>query len=205
MLTRSSERGFTLIELLVTITILGVMVAMVMPSFSSMVQNSRLGSAAKSYSLGLQTARAEAIRHNTPVEFVLTDTPIGVNIETAAVASTTGKNWVVRYVDPASGPGYTKIEARGAQEGGGMVGTSPVQVEGVATAPAGAVFNGTISFNGLGAPVQGLGINLAVTNPAGGACASAGGPMRCQRVVVRPGGQVSVCDPTAALGDNRHC
>ena len=44
-----------------------------------------------------------------------------------------------------------------------------------------------------------------ITNPAGGACATAGGTMRCQQIRIRPGGQVFLCDPAAAVDDNRAC
>jgi type IV fimbrial biogenesis protein FimT len=48
---------------------------------------------------------------------------------------------------------------------------------------------------------------FAVTNPAGGACKTAGGdePMRCLNIVVTPGGRVRMCDPSVAGPDTRAC
>jgi type IV fimbrial biogenesis protein FimT len=201
MLTRAS-RGFTLIELLVTITIIGVMVALVMPSFSTMLQNGRLGAASKSYALGLQTARAEAIRRNLPVQFALTDTPLATGIENSAAVSPNGRNWVVRYIDPAASAAFTLVEAKSTLDSG-----TPVKVIGVATSPAGAVFDGTVTFNGFGATANSLAVQLDIQNNTA-ACATAGGgggPMRCQRIQVRAGGQVNQCDPIAAPGDSRYC
>lgn len=194
MLNRSPVRGFTLIELLVALTIVGIGVAMAMPSFSGMLQNAKLGSSTKSYLLGIQTARAEAIRRNLPVEFVLTSSPAASGA--AATPAANGQNWVVRVANPV-----TLIEAKSAQEGSGQSGGSSVLVAGTSS----GTFAGTVAFNGLGATTAGEAVTLDVTNPAGGDCVAAGGPMRCQRIQVRPGGQVHVCDPHAATGDSRAC
>jgi len=202
-------RGFTIIELMVALTILGIVVAMAIPTFGGMIQNSKIGSSAKSYQIGIQTARAEAIRRNLPVEFVLTQSAIAAGIENAAVPAANGQNWIVRYADaadPACGGAFCLVESKSAQEGSGQSsGTSSVLVSGAATAPSSATFTGILTFNGFGGTAGGETFVLAITNPAGGACAASGGPMRCQQIQVRPGGQVSVCDPNAPADDSRHC
>ena len=193
MLKRPSARGFTIIELMVGLTIVGVLLAMAGPSFGTFLQNSRLGTAAKSFYTGLQRARAEAVRLNLPVEFVVTDTPVDINIATAAASSPSGRNWVVRYQASASAP-FQLIEAKSALEGGGGA-TSQLQV---------LSSDASISFNGLGGTSNGNASSLDISNPLGGACAPAG-PMRCWRIVVSAGGQVRLCDPLAGAGDSRAC
>ncbi len=205
MLNPRTTRGFTIIELLVAVTIIGIVTAMVLPTFGSMIQNSKIGSSSKSYLIGLQTARAEAIRRNLPVEFVLTDTPIAAGVENSAVPSATGKNWVVRVTDPAASASFLSIERKSAQEGSGASGTSSVQVVGAATAPPSATFGGVLAFNGFGSTTGGEAVTFDISNPAGGACAASGGPMRCQQIQVRPGGQIALCDPHAASDDSRAC
>jgi type IV fimbrial biogenesis protein FimT len=46
-----------------------------------------------------------------------------------------------------------------------------------------------------------------VSNPGGGECIAAGGPMRCLRIVVTGGGNIRMCDPTPTVvaPDPRAC
>ena len=205
MLKSRRARGFTLIELMVATVILAIVLGMALPSFLTMMQNSKLGTAAKSYLVGLQTARTEAIRQNLPVQFVMTNTAIAAGIETSAVADAAGKSWVVRATNPASAGSYTLVEAKSVLEGSNQKSSTSVLVSGAATAPPTATFGGVVTFNSLGATSGGETLEFAITNPGGGDCVSAGGPMRCQRIQVRPGGQISMCDPTVAAGDTRAC
>jgi type IV fimbrial biogenesis protein FimT len=76
--------GFTLIELMITITLLGLLVGMGVPTFRSWIQNSQVRTAADAVLSGVQLARSEAIRRNKPVEFVLR----------------TGADWSVVLVSP---------------------------------------------------------------------------------------------------------
>ena len=204
MLKSGTAQGFTLVELMVGITIVGVVIAMGMPEFTTYLQGSKLANSAYSYLSGIQLARAEAIRRNLPVQFILTDDPISnPNIQNTAALNPAGQNWVVRVSDPAGPtPPFTLVQAKSAQEGANSsAGGSSVLVVGTATLPA--VFDGSITFNGFGA--TGATYALDLSNPKGGACAPAG-PMRCPRVRVTAGGQVSVCDPTiVAVGDSRAC
>ena len=202
MLIGRGARGFTIIELMVGLTIMGVIVALGVPSFATYLQSTKLASSAQSYLSGVQLARAEAIRRNLPVQFVLTDTPVATaNIESVAVLNVSGQNWLVRVLNPDTT--FSLVEAKSALEGAfSSSGTPPVQITGTATLPA--VFDGSISFNGFGGTRTNGAYALDLQNPSGGACAPAG-PMRCPRIRVSPGGQVLLCDPQAAASDSRAC
>lgn len=204
MLKARRHRGFTLIEITVSLAILALMVLVSLPSMTTYFQNSKISTAAQAYATGLQLARTEAIRRNTPVQFVLTDTPIALGVVNAAVPSPTGRNWVVREWDPELAT-FTLVEAKSALEGSGQVaGSVPtVAVTGSAVLPA-AAFDGIVTFNAFGATLTASEIRLDIDNQAGGACAPAGA-MRCLRVRTSPGGQVRVCDPQLALSDSRSC
>jgi len=193
VLIRRSQRGFSIVELAVTITIIAILMMLGMPSFSEYINNARLGAVAQSFYSGLSLARSEAIRRNVPVEFVMTNTPIGAGIENAAAPDVTGKNWVVRSHSVIPGPyDSPAIDSKSANEGGG----STPRVTILATAPI-------VTFNGIGAATTGVG-TIAIENPPAGACVPTG-PVRCWNIVVAPGGQVRLCDPAASLGDTRSC
>jgi type IV fimbrial biogenesis protein FimT len=188
-------RGFTIVELLVGITLLAVLLGLGVPAMGTYLQNSKLASATASYLAGLQTARAEAIRRNTRAELALTDDPITIaDLANALGASPTGRNWVVRA---ASGAGYAPaIEAKSGKEGEGSAAAAAIVVSASASA---------ISFNGFGATADNAAHFIAISNPAAGACVVDGGPIRCRRINVSPGGQIHACDPTLAAGDSRAC
>jgi type IV fimbrial biogenesis protein FimT len=148
---------------------------------------------AQSFYAGLSQARSEAIRRNVPVEFAMTNTPIGLGIENSLAPDVTGKNWVIRSQTVNPGPyDAPAIESKSALEGGGA--TPRVTI--LATAPI-------VRFNGLGAATAGVG-TIAIENPSAGLCVPAG-PVRCWNIVVAPGGQVRLCDPAASVGDTRSC
>lgn len=57
-------RGFTLIELMVSIGILAILIAVAIPSFTSIMVNYRLTSIANTFVANAQLARSEAIKRN---------------------------------------------------------------------------------------------------------------------------------------------
>ncbi len=190
-MNRDLQRGFSIIELSVAMTIAGVLLALGAPAMSGYLQNARLGTAAQSIYGGLQMARAEAVKRNQQVEFVLTNSALESTSADAVSLDVTGRNWVVRQRASASAV-YALVEQKAAGQDLGGVAVA-------ADAPA-------VVFNSLGGTVAGGPTTIVLTNPVLGACAP-GGPVRCWNVVVAPGGQVRLCNPDASLaaGDTRRC
>lgn len=59
--------GFTMVELMITVAILAILVALAVPSFTSMINSSRLAAQANELVASLQLARGEAVRRNARV------------------------------------------------------------------------------------------------------------------------------------------
>lgn len=176
-MSRDRQRGMTLVEILVSLTVLGILVMMALPSFSEALQNKQLRAASEALLNGMQTARGEAIKRNLPVQVVIGP----------------GTGWTV--TEAASG---TFIQARSKDEG------SPNAV--VAITPAGATKATFTPLGGTRFNLDGSAsiTQLDISNPGGGACQPTG-PMRCLRVTISGGGSLKMCDPIVAAPDPRAC
>jgi type IV fimbrial biogenesis protein FimT len=199
LISPKSLAGFTLIELMIVITVIGVLLAVGLPEASNWIQNSKIRARSESISNGLQLARAEAVRRNTRIQLMLTNSiPNAATLPALAAGntgSTTGVNWAVMTYQPTGV--YTAADF--VQGGGNEVTASSAAVSST---------DATVIFNGLGrTDIGAANLTIQVTNPTGGACVTASGPMRCLNVVVLPGGQIRMCDPSIATGagDTRAC
>ncbi|MCW8891625.1 MAG: GspH/FimT family pseudopilin [Sedimenticola sp.] len=61
-LNSPNQRGFTLIELMMTVIILGIVLAIGVPSFSTIISNNRLVDSANEFATALSLARTTAIK-----------------------------------------------------------------------------------------------------------------------------------------------
>jgi type IV fimbrial biogenesis protein FimT len=68
------QRGFTMTELMVTVGVVAILAALAVPTMRDVIANSRIRASSESIQNGLAQARAEAVRLNTQVEFVLAST-----------------------------------------------------------------------------------------------------------------------------------
>ena len=206
MLSLQSTRGFTMVELLVTMAILALLLALGLPAMGTYLQNAKLGAATSSLYSAIQTARTEAIRRNARAQFVFTDTPVStINLGNALVPAVGGRNWVVRA--DLGGGNFASIDSKAGVEGESAA-VPAIQMAGAAVVPTPA-FDGTITFGPLGAPVDAIGnpatYTIDITNPLAGVCVTAAGTIRCRRITVQAGGQITACDPAAPAGDSRWC
>lgn len=201
LIQRARPQGFSLVELLVGIAIFSILLAMAAPNFTSWIQNSQLRTAAESISAGLQLARAEAVRRNAPVRFQLTD-----SLDAACNLSNAGPNWVVS-VDDTTALCNNAPSANAAAPVAPFIIQKHSGTEGTPNATIAAGLNANpILFNGLGRTI-GIAnpVTLTITNPKGGDCRAAGGPMRCLNIIISPGGQSRMCDPAIAAPNPQGC
>jgi len=191
------HEGATLVELLIGLAIVGLLFALGTPAFFSWIQNSQIRTSAEAIQNGLHLARSEAVRRNTQIRFQLTS-----GVTASCALSTTGTSWVVSQDSPAGACNSTPsdtvapriIQVRATAEGSPNVALTAGQ--------------STIIFNGLGrlTPVPAGDIDIDVTNPIGGACATATADgMRCLRIRVSIGGQIRMCNPIIASTDPQGC
>lgn len=174
MATHASSRGFTLIELMVALTLVGLLLRLGMPSFTTFLRNSEIRSTAESISNGLRAARSEATRRNAPVSFTL--------------AGSGSPSWAINLFDSTTGTltqppiqKYTNTETGRSAK--------------VVTTPASAV---AVTFNGLGRII--LPSPIATANLQQIDVASiVSGEARTLRIYADDVHGIRMCDPDPAL------
>jgi len=179
-----TQPGFSMVELMITVAVLAIIATIAVPSFTNMIQNARIRTAAESIQNGLQVARAEAVKRNTLVKFQLNADSSWV----ACVVANVADNCVN---DPANAD---YIQGRSTAEG------STADVTATVT-PAG---NTTVVFTGLGLTAQGsnpftqvdVDMDPLVMDPADSIEL---------RILLGTGGSVRMCNPNLVAGDPRAC
>ncbi|MFJ2987963.1 GspH/FimT family pseudopilin [Collimonas sp. NPDC087041] len=208
---RNNRGGFSLIELLVAMAIFAFLLALAIPAFSGWLQNMQIRNAAESIQNGLQQARTEALRRNTTVRFQLT-----TSVTNSCAISTGQANWVVNLgssttndptgqcgaVMPATVSQWIATNAPFILQTFSASGSPNV----VAASNGGAA-NWLVVFGSLGQVVWPTASSTQwdLSNPTGGACASASGPMTCMRILVSNNGRIRMCNPNLASGTPQGC
>jgi type IV fimbrial biogenesis protein FimT len=170
------SRGFSIIEMMVVITITGILMMIVVPSFQTYLQNLQIRSAAEALVAGLQIAKNEAIRRNVNVQ-------LGMG---------TGTTWTITLVSDGS-----LLQQRDSREGSPNV-TSTLFPDG-ATA---VTFNGmgriVLPNNADGSAAL---TQIDLDNPV----IPVATDRRLLRIVIPPGGAVRMCDKQVVAPDPRAC
>jgi type IV fimbrial biogenesis protein FimT len=193
-------RGLTLVELLVTVTILGLLMLAAVPGIGSWLHNTQIRTAAESIQAGLQKARSEAVRRNTPVLFSLVS-----NSNVGALGSdckllNTSASWVVSLSDPtglcnqaASETVAPRILDKYAR-GDGAPGVSINVLDSECADNSSAT---QVSFDGYGRIVSAKPIRcIEIVHSSGD---------HKLHIVIGTGGSLRMCDPAIKSPDPRTC
>lgn len=189
---RPAGAGFSMIELMVGITIMAIALALAAPSFADWLRNTKVRSSAEALQSGLYFARTEAARRNAIVRFQMTDSLTG-----SCALSKTGSYWVVNMSVSTSPAGACDSQISDSSSPF-LLKVSPVISS--SNAPSFSADRALIGFDGLGRLNALAGSTQISTfsvdvKGSSGSCVADGGAVQCLRIVVTPGGQISMCDP----------
>jgi type IV fimbrial biogenesis protein FimT len=212
---RASQRGLNLIEVMISLVVLGVLISLGAPGFVEWLQNQQIRAAAEATLNGLQVARGEAVRRNTPVRFQLvSDLTSSCVLSSDAMDTPVSVSWVVSLADPT---GKCDTKADPADPANPQIVQSRTSAEGSPNALATSVFvpsppapptpqaASTVTFAALGNVVANADatksiVKIDVTNPK-----VSPGAMRALRIIINSGGSTRMCDPALALPEPRGC
>lgn len=130
-------RGFSLIEAMIAVSLLALLIMAGMPTFSGIVADMRVRSAAEGMLAALQSARSEALRRNQSVSFRLD--------------AEDGGGWSVLLVSDGS-----TLQSKPASEGGSVNVQADIDTTitfnnlGQRTAPAGGVLTFSLTLPDIG-------------------------------------------------------
>lgn len=191
-LAPSVKRGFTLIELVISVAVLGILIALAIPSFQDWIHNTQIRTGAEAILDGLQTARAEAVKRNGWVQFVLTSPNTAGSVtgwQVVAVSPPPGPCPLAPLaIDPVSGlPIDPVIRTRSGTEGSAStsIGIFPPGFTTVTFDPLGKVNSG-VAAGGADCTINQINVSSAVMNDAS---------VRPLEIRISTSGGVRLCAP----------
>jgi type IV fimbrial biogenesis protein FimT len=175
---RAAQAGVSLIELMIAVVVIGIVLALGLPAYGTWIQNVQIRTASEAILNGLQTARNEAIRRNTGVQFKLDN-------------GTTAQWRVNLFSDPDGTP----LQSRPAEEG------TP---NATATATPGGA--DTVTFSALGRVITNADASASIARiDIDNTTITVVADRRNLQIMIPPGGAIRLCDPKVVAGDPRTC
>lgn len=184
------SRGFTLLEMMAAVAVLGIVVAVVAPSFANLIERRQVIAAAQSFASALRTAQVEAIARNRSTEVIFTSSnPVSAYAASAAATNAEDSTaWMIRERNSQGPEGFVAGRTL-ASVSSQIAVASPLN---------------TIGFTPLGRPVDFAGgTRLPLAEPLIVRFTVVGGRRFCTYLEV--GGAIGVCDPARPDGDQQAC
>ena len=183
-----AQKGFSLMELMIVVSVVGILSAVSMPSFSRWIQDAKTRTTAEALQNGIRLAQVEALKDGAPVQFFLTnDTNPALN----STPSASGTNWGIRVLSTTI-PNTPVTFVQGASLGANSAGVV------MTTANPSITFNSIgrlVTFNATGQLIGSARANYSLTN-------SNQSNARQLNVMVSSTGSVRLCDPSKARATN---
>ena len=188
------QRGITMMEVMISVAIIAIVLAIGIPNMTAWMQNVQVRSTAESVLTGLQFARAEAVRRNTPVRFKLTDAA-GTAVWTVDCVTVTSS--CPTAIQTSSSP-LTGENARVGIDVNAL--PSPLTASYFNTVIAAqAGLPAGITFDGLGrVPAANIGTDIVRIDVTNATYADA----RRMVVYITTSGAAKLCDPSLSLASN---
>ena len=188
--------GFTLVEMAVALAIMGLLVAVTVPSAVEWVRNLQVRSTTESLRAGLERARMDALKNNRSVSYWLVADDAVVPGGECKVSSA-GRHWVISVKNPEGKCNETVASKDPllVSRSEAVSGSSRVTV---AAIDASAKDASRVIFNTLGQVVNADAISRITIKPASGTA-------RELQIRVESGGAIRSCDPKVSSSDPRAC
>jgi type IV fimbrial biogenesis protein FimT len=193
-MSRSGQRGMSLIELMITLTIVGIVILLGIPSFQQWVLNTRIRTITESIQNGLRLARAEASQRGTYVRFQLDSASqwevCALPASAASAASYTS----------CTGTSATLLQSFDSPGAGSVVqvGATTATANLASNKYAGNIISGGIpagiNFDALGRPSD-YGVSSILRIDVTAAETSLQSASRTLVTTISSGGMVNMCDP----------
>ena len=188
-----STRGYSLVELAIALVLFGFLMALAYPNLSSWLTNLKIRATAEKIQSGLQFARSEALRKNTPVSFYFVD-----GLSNSCALSAIGSSGIVAQMSPAGACGAAPSDTDAPR-----ILRKELLSEGATTISAtdGVLAKSSVTFNGMGRVVTTSSWFSRVEVDAGPQDSN-----RKMRIQISAGGRIRLCDPAvSSVADARRC